>query len=493
MSTEVVVTNVRQKTRQSGFTLANGQVLLAALLLVLGLPLLIFTVQIALFNTVLIFIFVLIAGLAFCHATHRKVHDPKLHLLKTFWLIKLGLTLFLLYAGWIPQLDPSTSSSWGYDPQRYFQDAYDLIENGWNPSVGSNYQGIIFYYGAIFYLFGHNPVIPALINAFVTLLGTLYLVRLAYEFKGERGSRDWTLAYLLLIPEVLWYDVMTSRETLTAILILVAALTAGRYIVRSSRVSFASTLLLTGISLGAILAVRTSMAIPVVAAVTLMAIVLRPRKGYGLIPKMLLVVSGMALFTAGPIVQQLTGGYNIDYLRMLMGVQSFEGNVAAQMEWGEKSLGLLLAPNNFWESTLYLSPRMVLYLAAPLPNIAVSVNDLLVGSYYAWQNLMTILTGVLNLLVLPYAMAGFAFAWKHRREQPAPLVLHFAFWMVFIAIAGGNIIIHERYRLMMILLLFACAWLGYTSCTRGQVRRFAYPWFGLLAAGAVFYASYKML
>jgi len=44
---------------------------------------------------------------------------------------------------------------------------------------------------------------------------------------------------------------------------------------------------------------------------------------------------------------------------------------------------------------------------------------------------------------------------------------------------------------MMTLLLFACAWLGYTSCARRQVIRFAYPWFGLLALAAAFYLLYK--
>jgi len=476
-----------------GFTLPIGQVALLFLVLGLGLTLILATVKVALLNTALIYLFVALVGVQQCHATRHRLADKKLRLLGYLWLIKLGLTLLLLYVGWIPQLDPSVSASWGYDPQRYFQDAFDLIENGWNPAIGMNYQGITFYYGVIFYLFGYNPVIPALINAFVTLLGTLYLIRLAYEFKGERGPRDWTLAYLLLIPEVLWYDVMTGRESLVAVLILVAALAAGRYIVRSGQVSLATTLWLTGISLGAIVAVRTTMAIPVVVAIALMAVLLRPRQGLRLVPRMLMVIVGIALLALGPLAQQHMGGYDMDYMRTLSKVVSFEGNVAAVSEWSENSIGLLLAPNNVWQALLYMPPRMILYLVAPLPNITFSVSELIAGSWSEWQRLMSIPTSMLNLVVLPYAMAGFARAYKRRRAQPAPLVLHLTFWITFMAIGGGNIIIHERYRLMMTLLLFACAWLGYTSCTRMQVRSFAIPWFGLLAAGAVFYLSYKML
>lgn len=486
--------NAQPQVSRHRFGLTPGQAALLVLLLIVCLPLLFVTVQVAMLNTVVLFLFVTFVGFQQCYVTQQKLCDQKLRMLPNFWMIKLGLTLFLLYAGWIPQLDPNASSTWGYDPQRYFYDAYDLIANRWEPVAGLNYQGIIFYYGTIFYLFGHNPVIPALINAFVTLLGTLYLIRLAYEFKGERSPRDWALVYLLLIPEILWYDVITSRETLLAVLILIATLTAGRYIVRSGRVSLLSAVLLAGAGLGAILAVRTSMAIPVVAAIALMAIFLGSNKGCGIIPKLLVLTAIFALMAIGPLVQQLTGGYqNVSYLAAITYAQSFADNVAANAEWSEHSVGLLLAPNNAWQSLVLLPPRMVLYLAAPLPNIAASVSDLFTGSWSAWQYLMTMLTSVLNLLALPYALAGFAFAWKHRRERPALLVLHFSFWMTFIAIAGGNIIIHERYRVMMTLLLFACAWLGYTSCNRGQVQRFAYPWFGLLTIGAIFYFGYKML
>jgi small-conductance mechanosensitive channel len=193
------------------------------------------------------------------------------------------------------------------------------------------------------------------------------------------------------------------------------------------------------------------------------------------------------------LVQILTGGYEIDYFKTIGSLQSFDENVAAQMQWSENSIGMLFAPNNAWQSLLYLPPRMVLYLAAPLPNIAVSVPDLLTGSWSAWQHLMTMPSSVLNLLALPYALAGFALAWRRRRELPAPLVLHLTFWMVFMTIAGGNIIIHERYRLMMTLLFFACAWFGYTSCTRNQVRKFSLPWLCLLVAGGLFFLIYKTL
>lgn len=97
------------------------------------------------------------------------------------------------------------------------------------------------------------------------------------------------------------------------------------------------------------------------------------------------------------------------------------------------------------------------------------------------------------LLGLPLALASAAQTWRFRRYQSALMVLHITFWITFMAVAGGNIIIHERYRVMFTLLLFTCMWLDYTRCTRREVKRWAIPWFSLLAASGGFYIAYKFI
>ncbi len=461
-------------------------------LLGVGVLVLVITVKVALANTLLIFVTFTGLGLWLCHRTRFDLADPKLKILSTFWLFKVLITLFLLYVGWIPQLDPS-SASWGYDPQRFYIDSWDLIENGWNPLAGANYQGIIFYYGAIFYLFGHNPVIPALINAFVTLLGTLFLIRFVYSFVPERTTKDWTIASLLMVPEVLWYDVMTARETLMSVLIIFGVLSIARYLVDIKNVGLGRTLLVSGMSLFVILAVRTSMAIPVVASIGIMVFFLRSKRKMGAFTKVMMLGLAIAGMSMGPLIQNLAGGSDVDYFAALVSAHSFESNVAsnAAVSWSENSIGLLLKPNNAMQALLYLPLRMVLYLAAPLPNIAISVSELIEGSWGAWQNLMTIPTSAMMLLGFPLALASAEHAWRFRRYQSAPFALHITLWVTFIAVAGGNIIIHERYRVMFTLLLFTCMWLGYTHCTHSEVKRWAIPWYILLIVSAVFYTSYK--
>jgi hypothetical protein len=478
--------------RKRGFSITGLAVLLLPTLLAVGTVTIIISVDTALFNTLLLFLFASLAGLWFCQQTMHAVADPKLKVLGLFWLIKLTATLVLLYAGWIPQLDPG-SPSWGYDPQRYYQESWDLILNDWSTTSNLNYQGVLYYYAVVFYFFGHNPVIPAILNAFVTLLGSLFLIRRAYNFAPIRTKKDWWIAGLLLIPEVLWFDVMTSRETFMAVLIIVAVLVPAEYLFSINRVRLGRAIVLFCVAAAGILVTRTSMIIPVVVSIALMTLLLNSRHKMGPIAKIAVFgLATIALF-GGPLMQQATGGYDVNYSDSLSSITSFENNIAAELEWSGASIGLLLAPDNLLESVAFLPARMVLYLAAPLPNIDVTISGLLAGSWEQWQLLMTLPTSALMLFGFPYVLAGTAQAWHVRYKFPSAPIIPIAFWVTFAAVVGGNIIIHERYRLMSTLLLFACMWFGYTQCHSVQLKRWAWLWFVMLGVAALFYMVYKVI
>ncbi len=131
-------------------SLSLAALFLFLFLLVTGIALLVVTVDVALTNTLIIFVGVTVLGLWFCQRTCYDLADTKLKILSTLWLLKVLFVLFLLHVGWMPQLDPS-SINWGYDPQRFYIDAKLLVENGWKPVVASVYQGVLFYYGLIFF------------------------------------------------------------------------------------------------------------------------------------------------------------------------------------------------------------------------------------------------------------------------------------------------------------------------------------------------------
>ena len=472
-----------------------GQVIFLLLLLGLGGALILATMEKAAFNTVILLGFVSICGLMLCRITQIRLNDPALKILGYLWLIKLGITLFLLYVGWMPQLDPS-SALWGYDPQRYYIQAQELIDNNWSPDfLNLNYVGILYYYGAIYYILGHNPVIPALINAFVTLIASLYLIQVGYEIKSQRKSRDWTLAFVLLLPELLWYDVMTSREMLMAAILLLALLTTGRYLARTAAISFSKVVVVDCLSMFAIAAVRTSMLLPMVASIGLMAVLVNPRNDSRLAPKTILVVCAIVALMAMPVIAGYLGGYNFDFGSAIEIAASASKNIAssADMEWSQNSIGMLLMPEGVLQSLLFVLPRLVLYLVSPLPNIFVSGSDLLAGSWVAWEKLFVLFSSVINILIIPYALAGFVDSLKKRKLNASPLVFHISYWITFLAIAGGNLIIHERYRVMASSLLYGCAWLGARTCSKNLIARATLFWYGLLTLGATFYIVYKFI
>lgn len=473
--------------------LSRVQIALALAVFAVGSTAIVTTIRQDATNAVMLLGAVLFTGLALCRSTQVQLGDPALRVLGHLWVAKVAISLVLLFAGWIPQLDP-TLSMWGYDAQRFYLQAQELIANQWLPQfVSLNYVGILYYYGAIFFAFGRNPVIPALINALVTLLATLYVVKVGYEIKRDRGPRDWTLGLALLLPEILWFDVLTSRETLVAALIVFSLLTVGRFFAHTASISRLRLVVVVSTSVLAIAAVRTSMLLPVVASILLMMLLVRTSTA----PRLSKVAIVAAAMGAGLlVVPGMTGvlaGYGFDIGAVLTSVTTGSDNIAlsTEVQWSQNSIGMLLIPNGFLQSLLFLPARMILYLVAPLPNILVSLNGLLVGDWSAWQTLLILISSIINLIALPYALASLVCSVKDRKANSAPLIFHVPYWTTFIAIAGGNLIIQERYRVMASLLLWGCAWLGARSCSRSAVRNSALAFYGLLAAGAMFYLSYK--
>lgn len=450
---------------------------------------------VAVFNTLIVFFVISIMGAFLCQRTQHQIGDSGLSVLTSFWFVKLVVTLIVLYFGWMPQLDYGTSFAWGYDPQRYYLQAQELVDNNFVPEfVNLNYAGILYYYGVIFYLFGHNPIIPALINAFITLVAVLYLVRVGYEFKGERQSGDWKIAFALLLPELLWYDALTSRETLLGALLLVILLTVGRYLVRTTNISLLKVLSVVLSAAFAVAAVRTSMLVPVVGALLLMIVFVIPVRGFRVVQEIVLVLVAVAAIYFGPILTEYLGGYEFGFGKSLRYAVSSPDNFAlanSAISWSENSIGMLLIPDGVIQAIVFLPLRMLLYLVSPIPNIFVSIGDLSAGNWSAWQKLFTAISSCLNLFIFPYVLASLIHSVQIRKINAAPLMSHAAYWVVFAAIAGGNVIIHERYRVMTTLLLWLCAWLGARTAPKNIFRRMAVAWYTILAVGAFFYIGYK--
>jgi len=455
------------------------------------------TTEVARYSTIAVFCVTAVVGALLCRRLQMKLGDPALQVTADLWMVKLVLTLFLMYYSWLPQLDPESTGTWGYDPQRYYWQAQELIDNNWIPDItGLNYFGILYYYGAIMALLGRNPLVPAFVNCFVTLIAVLSLAQFCYEIRTRATHRDWHIVLVLLFPELVWFDVLTSRETLVAALIVIFFTTAGRYLARTAPVRMGHVLLICAVTVVIIAGVRTSMLLPLVAALMLLIVFVRHARERRTFGPVVLAAAALVSIVFAPLIAGSIGGEDFSTVQAVRTSTLTEENAVAIDEgtwWAEDSIGRLFLPDNIVEAILFVPPRFAMYLVAPWPNTGVSVGGLLGQSWDVWQRLMVSLSALFNIVAMPYVLASAVQTVANRKSASGALVLHISYWLVAFAVAGGNLIIQERYRVMASMLLWACAWLGATTVTKQLFIKTAAAWYGFLFAGGLFYLLYKGL
>jgi hypothetical protein len=504
----------------------------------------------SLLPTLLLVAIVALGGVALIHLVADRLRDPNIDKLGYVFTAKLLLLLVLVYAGWVPELDPS-APGFGNDPQRFYFTSLDLAAHGFDPeSVPStNYVGIFYVYAAVFALFGETPLAPALINGFVSLVTALLVILVAYTLRPTRGPRDWTLALVMLVPDVMWYDVQTSRETLAMALIAVSTLTAGLH-VRTQRNSYGIwQVAIVLFALAVLGLIRTSMMLPVIAIIAFLVIAYgRGAPVRRMLGSLAMLVLAVVIGVVDPLVSQAMSGQSVVFNPFRFYVEPLpsappstppqisaspissptafvvapsagapvgseaplssptaavlqptvpvpvDAEAPPVLNWTDRSIGLLFAARNPLELVLFAPVRVLIYVVAPLPNIAVELGGLAKGSYATWTKASNILSALTYLLLFPLAVASLADLVVRRTRSPF-LIVHAAFWPIMLAIAvgstqGGVQVIHERYRVMAIPLMLACVWAGQFA-SRSVIRWTYAGWLALLAGGALFYIFYK--
>lgn len=446
------------------------------------------------------FIFVSVGGITASRNILQSCKDANLNIIQYLWLLKLNFTVFLVFFVYAKSLDPS-SVFWGSDPTRYYLDAWETINNNWSPvstwdgitfqDGGANYAGLLYYYGAVFFLFGHNPLVPALINCFLTFLGTLFLVRYCYFLVPLSSKKRFLIAYTLIIPELVWYDIMTSRETILSVCLTITIISAGNLICGIRNIQPWGNWILYIIGNLSILAIRGSMIIPIFLA-TVLYFFLCPKNKNNFLRNCSIISFQLIAFFAAPMIQSFLGGTGLDYNLLQENLTIAESNSASRSDnWSEKSIGRLLLPSGLFQSIIFVPFRIILYLAAPLPTVLTNPINLLKGFPFAWENLLMALSAFLNLMVFPYVLSSFSLAFRNRKKNPSLLIIPIAFLVVLVAIAGGNMFIHERYRVMSSLLLFACAWIGFTIGIKSDVYFWFFSWYLIVLLSGCFYIFFK--
>jgi hypothetical protein len=422
----------------------------------------------------------------------RELGDPALRKLIYVFLGKLAILLLVLVPLWQRHLGAGPDALQG-DQERYYFQAESFARDGFDiariPSV--NYPGVLFIYGGIFRLFGHNAYAAAIVNSFASLLAALLLVRVAYKIDPAPGKWKWLMALWIVVPEVVLHDAMTSRDALAMSLLAIFVSSVADYmldergsVVRMARWAMPSVVLLA-------LVRATAVAPAVVASLLLLPLVVRKWTRPRTLAFAAAAVMAVLFVLAAPRLSRVLGGYDVRFADMLdKTVVAPDSPLLMTYHWSRRSIGRLLVPDNALEAVLLAPVRMIAYVIAPLPTATgVQIGGLGVGQWNAVQSLLVLLSSLLYIVLFPLAVASLIAAIRNNRRA---LALHLPFWITILAIASGTAVIHERYRLMSVPLFIGCVWLVRRATMR-QVRATALGWFSAIAVGATAALLYKRM
>lgn len=416
--------------------------------------------------------------------TSQRLGDPRIKKLCWLHIVKMCVIIPLLSVAWIPYLVPG-SPDFGYDPQRYYFQAIDVSQSVVAGSVTAvtlvtKYPGIIYYYATMFLILPSDPVVPAIANTLVTLAATLLLLRVGYALGTPHVRTRWTLGLYMVCPEVVWFDCLTSKETLVSACCV--AIIASMYMMFGSekrqvrrRLQY---LAMIGVSTAALLVVRTTALIPVAAALLGRTTVFssrRARFGLGLA---VTAVICLMLYVA-PVVNQRIGAVGYESARSIF---EFGGG---NMQWKEDSFGRLITPDSAL-ARLYLFPlRSLGYLLQPLRSVSEIAHPY---NWLSYEYVAEAAASVVYIIFFPFVILSLPLGNRLRAQRYAWLV--FPFWAWVMTLAVGTVEFHARYRVMAVPFLFACMWLG-RGAEKKALERVSILWVIVLVSAAVVYVVFK--
>lgn len=360
----------------------------------------------------------------------------------TCFYASLALSLFYLYFCWTPYLSPS-NPNWGFDPQRYYYYASNLSK-GIQIDYGLNYQGVVYIFYYIFYLLGADPMIPLFLNITLTLIAVLLIIRL---IKIEGNSNSYLFKYtpyMLLFPELIYYNTMPSRETLSMVFSVFAMYHLYYYI--KDRVLH--NLLMSFVMILALLLIRPPFAGVCIICTSIMLFIKTKRKIVSISLGLILSVGVLALGNIFNTSMESNNSY--DSLNESVN-SKIEGDnkIEEDKNYNSNSFTAKLIPNNPIEFIIFGIIRSIFYMTpkgSPL-NIF-SINS----PYEVGSSILVQTSSWLLLLCVPCIF------WNIRKFKRTSLLsqITLVFFIVFFLVVGmfNTNIIHDRYRIVYILFAF---------------------------------------
>ena len=403
---------------------------------------------------------------------------------KIVFLIRIIVLLVVYTLIWKERIESGTD---GFDPSRYYYLAKSLIENGLDSSrigLAYNYNGIIFWYAILFILFGQNPIVALIANHFTTMIAALMMYDMlsdVLEGNTLSSKRRWIMLFLFT-PEIMRYDVMSSREMICLFLYTgIVFLSMKIYFLNKSSLKY---LMIEGLLLLGLALVRLVFVLPALFFIFIVVMkMINRRKAASIFFVTFTMLCIMLAFRWNSVL----GSSVVNLLEPMSRAISNSSSLELDA-WSKNSIGRLLVIDSPVKLLLYAPLRMIAYLVEPLPQVYDYIISFVQLDFVALlQEILDSGTSGIFIMCFPLLLASVMSFVSYSEEKR---MYEIAFLIMLFVGACGTSLIHTRYRIASILLLYVSAAMGSEVDT--NIKRLSIVLSVFLAVGfGSFYGIYK--
>jgi 4-amino-4-deoxy-L-arabinose transferase-like glycosyltransferase len=297
--------------------------------------------------------------------------------------------------------------------------------------------GYYYLVGAIYYLFGSEPLLPILLNCVIGAVTALPVYKIARQLGGREAARPAAIL-VAFFPSLLLWSTLLIRDSLV-ILVLMLVIASVMDLRRGFTFHRLVLLLVLLMALGTL---RQYLFLMVAAAAVMSFLVGRTgRTGRSVLVGALAIVALLAMVKlAGFGVWEMERAslHHLNLHRQYNALETASGTIAPQVDISEPANALL-----------YLPVGIVYFLLSPFPWQVLTPRQVLsVPDVLLWYAL------------LPPILLGLAAAVRHRFRDASMLLLSVAVITILYALVEGNVGIIFRHRAQVIAPMMVLAGMG---------------------------------
>ncbi len=361
------------------------------------------------------------------------------------FMISYIISLLILHFNWMQYLEQDTFNELSFDPQRYYDIASEYVDREFE-GASMNYVGIVYIYAILFRTFGLDPLVPLFINELLALYATLLITNV---FAKKKESAISFFVFILLIPELLYYNVLSSREVLS---MGFATIVACKIYALQSHYDIVDVIILTA-SFFLLAVVRTPFAMTAALGYMLFVLLSKKRKKSTIFWGVLVIC--VAGYIGLSFSESLGSAVDSDELEnMIESRTGGENEAHKNYNYSANSVTRLLIPHNQVQFVVFGVIRSFLYV---IPSPGEILHPLSIFS--GFKGAMPSAYGTLTTFLMFYFLILLYFHREYLKSYFSNNKFFCLYFLAFFLVVGmfNTILVHHRYRIVSDLLFFSLA------------------------------------